>query len=307
MISIAPITRVLTTGRFDQLSQKQRHTLLAFLFLSPGLIIWFLYRYFPLLWNTYLTFFDRSLLGEMEYVGMANYQRVLTDDVLLVSIYNTFLFFAAVPIAIVIALGLALLLNKNIPGKDIFRGIIFVPYVTMMVAVAVIWSYMFLTVDGVLNHILLSIGVIDNPIPWLATGNWARISVMLVFIWKTVGFYMIIILAGLQTIPEQVYEVSQIDGANSYQQFRYLTLPLLKPTLGICVLIGLVSSFELFDLVMVLTRGGPGRSTEILITWVYRQAFQFGNFGYAAVLTLLLFVLMVGVIGIGRIIQQKRW
>lgn len=289
------------------LSQKQRHTLIAFTFLAPGLIIWFMYRYFPLFWNLYLTFFEMSLLGETTYVGMENYERMLNDDILLTSIYNTLLFFGAVPIAIAIALGLSLLLNKKIPGRDLFRGIIFMPYITMMVAIAVIWSYMFQTNDGVLNHVLLGAGLIDNPIPWLARGIWARISVMIVFIWKTVGFYMVIILAGLQTIPQNIYEVAEIDGANVPQRFRYLTLPLLKPTLGVCALIGLISSFELFALIMVLTRTGPGNSTEILITWIYKQAFQFGNFGYAAVLTLLLFVLMVSVIGIGRFIQKTKW
>jgi len=306
MDSLRERTSTTPVGNLD-LSQKQRHTLIAFAFLAPGLIIWFMYRYFPLLWNLYLTFFEMSLLGETTYVGAENYQRMLNDDIIVQSIYNTFLFFAAVPLAIAIALGLSLLLNKKIPGRDLFRGVIFMPYITMMVAIAVIWSYMFQTDGGVLNYILVNSSLADQGIPWLTSSVWARVSVMLVFVWKTVGFYMVIILAGLQTIPQNIYEVAEIGGANVPQRFRYLTLPLLKPTLGVCALIGLISSFELFALIMVLTRTGPGNSTEILITWIYKQAFQSGNFGYAAVLTLLLFVLMVAVIGIGRKIQTTEW
>lgn len=241
----------------------------------------------------------------MTFVGLDNYAMILQDDVLVTAIFNTFIFLSAVPIAIGIALGLALLLNKQFFGAEVFRGILFMPYITMMVAIAVIWTFIFKTDNGVLNYVLLQLGVVSEAIPWLGDDFWSRIAVIIVYVWKTVGFYMIILLAGLQDVPTQVYEVASIDGASRWQRFRYLTLPLLKPTLGVCALIGLISSFQLFDLVMVLTGTGPGHSTELVITWIYKQAFQFGNFGYAAVLTVILFLIMICLISVGQYMQRS--
>lgn len=293
------------TNRITGLSKKQRRTVLAWVLITPGLIIWLLYRGIPLLWNLYLSFFEMSYTGETTFIGLDNFAMILHDQVLVTAIFNTFVFLAAVPIAIAIALGLALLLNKRFFGSEVFRGILFMPYITMMVAIAVMWTYIFKTDNGVMNYVLLQLGVVSDAIPWLGDTFWARIAVIIVYVWKTVGFYMIILLAGLQDVPTQVYEVARIDGAGYLQRFRYLTLPLLKPTLGVCALIGLTSSFQLFDLVMVLTGTGPGYSTELLITWIYKQAFQFGNFGYAAVLTLVFFLIMIFLISIGQYIQRS--
>ena len=296
------------SDRFDvRLSRSSRRSIIAWLGLVPALLILLLYRLVPLLWNVYLSFQEMKYTGETTFVGLANYQELASDPVFFQSLFNTVLFLVSVPIAVTLALGLALLLNKKFIGSSVFRSMFFLPYITMMVAIAVIWSYMFKTQGGVLNFILLELGIINQNIPWLSDSTWARISIIIVHVWKTTGFYLVIILAGLQTIPGQVYEVADIDGASRYQQFRYITLPLLKPTLGVCALVGLVTSFELFDLVQVLTGGGPARSTEILITWIYKQAFEFGNFGYAAVLTIILFVIMAGVALLGSYFQTENY
>lgn len=289
----------------DRFSKKSRRSILAWVLLAPALIIWFLYRGLPFLWNVYLSFFEMAYTGETTFVGVDNFVRMLGDETVLVSIYNTFLFLSGVPIAIGIALGLALLLNQRFPGNRVFRSVFFLPYVTMMVAVAVMWSYMFNTQEGVLNYLLLEMGLITDNISWLTNSFWARISIIVVYVWKTTGFYLIIILAGLQDIPRNVYEVARLDGASVYQRFRYITLPLLRPTMGVCGLIGIVSSFQLFALVMVLTGTGPGDSTEILVTYIYKQAFEYGNFGYGAALSVLLFAIMVGMVGLGRIYQRR--
>jgi ABC-type sugar transport system permease subunit len=304
MSAISRARTIFDSRLSTEFSKKQRRTLLAWVLLAPGVAIWLVYRGVPFFWNLYLTFFEMSYTGETTFVGLENYAMLLQDDVLLTAIFNTFVFFAAVPVAVAIALGLALLLNKEFLGAEVFRGVLFMPYITMMVAIAVMWSYIYKTDNGVFNFVLTQLSVVDAAIPWLGDSFWARIAVMVVYVWKTVGFYMVILLAGLQDVPKQVYEVASIDGAGRVEKFLYLTLPLLKPTLGICAIIGLINSFQLFDLVMVLTGTGPGHSTELLITWIYKQAFQFGNFGYAAVLTILLFVIMVALIGVGQHLQN---
>lgn len=289
------------------LSEKGRRSLIAWAGLLPALAILVTYRLIPLLWNVRLSFQNMSYTGETTWVGLENYQTLLQDPVFPTAVFNTVLFLGSVPIAVTLALALALLLNKKFAGSNVFRSMFFLPYITMMVAIAVIWSYMFKTQGGVLNFVLQQTGLIERNIPWLSDAWWARTSILMVHVWKTTGFYLVIILAGLQNIPEEIYEVARIDGASRRQQFFYITLPLLKPTLAVCALVGLVTSFELFDLVQVLTSGGPARSTEILITWIYKQGFQFGNFGYSAALTIVLFVLMAGVSLIGAYLQTEEY
>jgi len=284
--------------------RQNRITLLAWLLIIPSLTILTLYRYIPLLWNFVISFQEVGLTGEMTFVGLENYQKLLTDPVFLKSLVNNIILLGTIPVGIAVALPLALLLNQEFPGSNVFRAIFFLPYIVMMVAVAIIWSFMFKSSNGVINHILLQFGLIDEGIFWTSSSPWALISVFIVHIWKTLGFYLIILLAGLQTIPREVYEVARIDGAGRFKRFRYITLPLLKPTIGVCVLVGMISSFRLFDLITVLTDGGPSHRTEILLTWLYEQAFSFNDIGYAAVLTIVLFLLMLSVIAIGRLLQR---
>jgi ABC-type sugar transport system permease subunit len=289
------------------LSEKGRRSLIAWAGLVPALAILVTYRLIPLLWNVRLSFQNMTYTGETTWVGLENYEALLQDPVFPKAVFNTILFLGSVPIAVTLALALALLLNKKFAGSNVFRSMFFLPYITMMVAIAVIWSYMFKTQGGVLNFVLQQTGLIGKNVPWLSDSWWARASILIVHVWKTTGFYLVIILAGLQNIPAEIYEVARIDGASRRQQFLYITLPLLKPTLAVCALVGLVTSFELFDLVQVLTSGGPARSTEILITWIYKQGFQFGNFGYSAALTIVLFVLMAGVSLIGAYLQTEEY
>lgn len=302
-MSISNLSEKLGDRSSITLSRKGRRSLIAWVGLVPALAILVTYRLVPLFWNVVLSFEDMRYTGETTWVGLENYRRLVEDPVFWDALFNTVLFLGSVPIGVTIALGLALLLNKKFLGSNVFRSMFFLPYITMMVAIAVIWSYMFKTQGGVINFVLQEAGLIESNIRWLSDAWWARVSVIIVHVWKTTGFYLIIILAGLQNIPPSLYEVARIDGASKRQQFMYITLPLLKPTLGVCALVGLVTSFELFDLVQVLTGGGPARSTEILITWIYKQAFEFGNFGYAAALTIVLFVLMAGLSLLGAQLQ----
>jgi ABC-type sugar transport system permease subunit len=284
------LNRLGAVNDFD-IDRERKRWLTAGLFLIPSVGILATFRLFSLLYNFYISFHESSYTGRMEYVGLENWQRLATDEVFVTATLNTILFFGTIPIGIAIALGLALLLNRRFPGANVMRSLFFVPYITAMVAIGVIWQYMLKTDGGVINWALLELGLIQTQISWLGDSFWARVSTFFVHTWKSIGFYLVILLAGLQNISDQVYEVAKIDGASAYQQFRYVTLPLLKPTLGVCVLVGLVTTFRLFDLITVLTGGGPGRSTEILLTWLYKQAFRFGDMGYAAVLTSVFWVI----------------
>lgn len=286
------------------LSRKQRHTVVAWIAIAPVLVWLLVYKYLALFWNVVLTFFDRSYTGEMTFVGFKNWAKVFQDPVFPTALRNTVVLFGTIPVGIALALFIAILLNQKFPGSKVFRSVFFLPYITMMVAIAVIWQYMFHTEQGVINYVLLSAGLIDSQISWLGDSGWALFSVFIVHIWKTAGFYVIIILAGLQTIPQQIYEVSRIDGASRWQQFRYLTLPLLKPTLGVCMLVGVVISFRLFDLILVMTNGGPGSSTEILLTWIYKQSFSYNDFGYGAVLSVIMVIATFIVAYLGLKLQQ---
>jgi len=290
---------------YVDLSKKGRRTAIAALCLLPVLVWLLLYKYIALGYNLFLSFNEMGYTGETSWVGLANWQELLADPVFGRSLFNTIVLFGTIPVSIVIALGIALLLDKKFPGRNAFRSLFFLPYITMMVAIAVIWQYMFKTQNGVVNHFLLQLGLIEQNISWLGDSTWALVAVFTIQVWKTVGFYVVIILAGLQNIPEQIYQVSRIDGASRVQQFLYLTLPLLKSTIGVCLLVGLVISFRLFDLITVLTGGGPGRGTEILLTWIYKQAFQFGNFGYAAVLSVVMVVLTVAFAFVGHRFQRS--
>lgn len=287
------------------LSDKGKRSIIAWLAVAPALIIILLYRYIPVGYNFYLSFHSMGITGDMTFVGLENYITAFNDPVFAKSVINTVYLLGTVPVGITIALGVALLLNKQFFGSNAFRSVFFIPYITMMVAVAVVWQYMFKTQGGVLNFLLLNLGLVSEPIRWLSDSSMAFVSVFIVQVWKTVGFYMIIIIAGLQSIPQQVYQVAEIDGANRWQRFRYITIPLLKPTLGVCALVGMVTTFRAFDLIMtMLPNGGPNHGAEILLTWMYKQAFSFGNFGYGAVLTVVLFVMMVGFALVGRTLQQ---
>lgn len=290
--------------RYESLSKKGRRTAIAFLALSPVLVWLLLYKFVALIYNTYLSFNEMSYTGAMRFTGLENWLFLFEDPVFPIALRNTVVLFATIPVAITIALGIALLLDQKFPFRNGFRSIFFLPYITMMVAIAVIWRYMFKTNGGVVNYFLLEAGVIEQNISWLGDSTWGLVAIFTIQVWKTVGFYVVILLAGLSNIPPQLYQVSRIDGASRLQRFVYITLPLLKSTIGVCMLVGLVISFRLFDLIKVLTDGGPGRGTEIILTWIYKQAFLFGEFGYAAVLSVVMVALTLFVAFLGTKLQR---
>ena len=274
---------------------QTRQTMLVWCFLAPSLLIFLLYRILPLAWNVVLSFQAWSPLRPAVFIGLDNYEEMLTDDVFWQSLWNTVFIILSAPVGIALALGLALLVNSNISGRNVYRTLIFLSYPLMTVAVAIIWRWMYDERVGLLNYVARLLHLTDTPIPFLNSFVWALPSVVVANIWQMLGFYMIILLTGLQNIPSSLFEAAEIDGATASDRFWRITLPLLRPSIFLCFVIGMLNSVTSFDLVYVMTGGGPGRATEILVTYIYKLGFVPTRFDYAAAVTVVFFVFLIAV------------
>jgi ABC-type sugar transport system permease subunit len=276
--------------------KSTRKAVLIWSFLAPSLLIFLLYRILPLGWNVLLSFQAWSPMKPAVFIGLENYQEMFFDDeVFWQALWNTLLVIGSAPIGIAIALALALRVNSDIRGRDTYRTLIFLSYPLMTVAVAIIWRWMFDERVGLINYVARGFHLVDKPIPFLNSFTWALPSVIAANIWQMLGFYMIILLTGLQNITGNLYEAAQIDGANAFRRFLRITFPLLKPSIFLCFVIGMLNSVTSFDLVYVMTAGGPGRATEILVTYIYKLGFTQMRFDYAAAVTVVFFVLLLSV------------
>ena len=275
-------------------SRRVRRGMLVGCFLAPSLLVFLLYRILPLAWNVVLSFEAWSPLHPPSWVGWDNYAEMLTeDDVFWQALWNTLIFMLSAPLAICAALGIALLVNSDLRGAPVYRTIVFLSYPLMTVAVAIIWRWMYDERGGLFNFVLRSLHVVDQPIPFLQSFGWALPSVMLADIWQVLGFHMIVLLTGLQSIPPHLYEAAQVDGVPALGRFLHITLPMLRPSLFLCAVIGILNSFSSFDLVYVMTNGGPGHATELLITYIYKTGFGETRFDYAAALTVVQFLVLL--------------
>ena len=274
--------------------RRTRETALVACFLVPALSIFFLYRILPLGWNLWLSFNAWSPLKAAKWIGLENYEEMLLEDeVFWQALTNTLIFIAASPLAITLALGIALVVNSDLRGAAIYRTIVFLSYPLMTVAVGIIWRWLYDVRGGFFNWVLRSAGIIDEPITFLQSFDWALACVIAAEFWQVLGFYMIILLTGLQSIPPHLYEAARVDGVPRRARFFRITLPLLRPSIFICAVVGILNSFTSFDLIYVMTNGGPGHATELLITHIYKSGFGQTRFDYAAALTVVQFLLLV--------------
>ena len=274
--------------------RRARQAAVVACFLAPSVLIFVVYRILPLIWNVVLSFQAWSPLHPPTWVGWDNYDEMFNDDdVFWQALWNTLIFLCSQPIAMALALGIALLVNSDLKGAAIYRTIIFLSYPLMTVAVAIIWRWMYNERGGLINYTLRQLGIIDQPIAFLDSFSWALPSTIVANTWQVIGFFMIVLLAGLQNIPPHLYEAARVDGAPAYARFYRITLPMLRPALFLCVVIGILNSFSAFDLIYIMTNGGPGHATELLITYIYKQGFGSTRFDYAAALTVAQFVLLL--------------
>jgi multiple sugar transport system permease protein len=289
------------------LRRSQLHkNLIAYSFILPNLIGFAIFTLIPILFSLGLAFMNWDGANKISWAGFDNFLQLLDDETFQIALKNTLVYVGGtVPLTMIAALGLALLLNRPLYGREIFRTIFFFPYVASLVAVAVVWNLLFFPSAGPVNELLSSLGV-ENPPRWAASVDWAMITVILASVWKSMGYYMVIYLAALQGIPSILYEAAEIDGADAWQKFRHVTLPLLTPATFFISVILTIASFKVFDLIMVMTGGGPGRATNVLVIHTYNTAFREFRFGYSSAIAMVLFALVL-IITIVQFYMEKRW
>lgn len=271
---------------------KRKNTLIAWSFIAPNFIGFLIFTLVPVVCSLILAFMKWDSFSTPEFVGLQNFTRMLSDDTFWLSLKNTFLYtIGVVPLTLVCSLGLAILLNQKIKGVKFFRTAFFFPYVTSLVAIAVVWSMLFHPTMGPINQFLRV--VIENPPGWLSSSDWALTAIIIVSVWRGMGYYMILYLAGLQGISKELYEAAAMDGANKWKQFIHITVPALRPTTFFVTIMLVINCFKIFDLVQVMTDGGPGRATNVLVYQVYSEAFVKFNFGYASAIAMVLFVIVL--------------
>jgi multiple sugar transport system permease protein len=281
--------------RAGGLSRKHREWIAAFLFLLPDMLGLILFLGIPMIISLGLGFFEVDGFGNVTFTGLTNYATMLSDPQFINSLRITLLYiFIFVPSLFVCSLFLALLVKQKIPLVGVFRSMFFIPNVVSLVVIGFVWKFLLVDQIGLVNQLLQTFGISGNS--WLGDPRFALGTVLVVTIWFSMGYYMIIFLAGLQEIPQEYYEAAHLDGASPMASFRYVTWPLLKPTSFFVLLVSLVSAVagsQGFDLIFVMTKGGPADSTSLGIFYIYQQAFQYGHYGYAAAMASFLVVILL--------------
>lgn len=297
-VAAAPPGRTPSRKPVKEVSRKQRNrrkSLVAYSFIAPNFIGFAVFTLVPMVFALVLAFisWDGSWANPMTFVGVNNFTRLFSDQKFIQALVNTVLYtIVTVPLTMGASLGLALLLNQKIFARNFFRTMMFFPYVASMVAVTAVWNMLFNPSMGPVNMILSGLGVENLP-RWSADPNFAMITVILFSIWKFMGYYMIIYLAGLQGVNPELHEAASLDGANTWQRFWYVTLPQLKPTTFFVTIMLTIQCFKVYDIFLMITNFGPGGKTRVLVSYIYDNAFVSRDFGYASAVAMVLFALVL--------------
>jgi multiple sugar transport system permease protein len=279
------------------------------LFILPQTLGVLLFGLIPVAFSLYLSFTDwdfLSGLGNIKPIGIKNFVDVWTDTWFTDSMKNTLIFsFATVLIQVFAGLILATVINRGVYFSGVFKTIAFIPYFSSVVALAVVFMAMFHPTLGPVNSLLSALGVKNLP-GWFGDPRWALLSLILLTVWKELGYYIIVFTAGLKTIPRELYEAAGMDGAGALSTFRNVTLPMISPTTFFLVIMGIIGSFKVFDQIAVTTQGGPGTSTTVLVYYIYKSAFQYYRMGYASAIAWYMF-LLIFIITVVQWVYQKRW
>ncbi len=279
----------------------KKEMLWGYIFLLPSLTGMVIFVLLPLIGSLFLSFTNWDGISSLTFYGIKNYvYLILKDDMFRKVMWNTLYYtFGSVFLTLVPSLFLALLLNQKLRGRLAFRIIYFFPYITMMVVAAILWRWLYDKQVGLINYFLSLFGI--SGVSWLGEPQIVMLSLILMTIWKTSGFMMILFLAGLQNIPTMYYEAAKLDGAGTWQRFRYITFPLLSPTTFFIIVISIIASFQVFDFIYIMTKGGPAYATSTIVYYIYTNSFQDFRLGYGS--TLAWFFLMI--ILLFTLIQMK--
>lgn len=272
----------------------RQQALMAYLFISPAMVLFFIFAVLPALMALWLSFTDYDILSPPRWVGLRNYARMLGDELFRTSLANVFRYaLLYVPAMIALSLGLALALNRRMPGMRLLRTVYYLPVVSSSVAASIVWVWLLNTQYGLVNQLLGALGI--NGPGWLSDSDWALVSIVLVTLWQGLGSNMVVYLAGLQGISPTLYEAAMLDGAGPWQRFRYVTLPALRTTTFFVSTLSLIGAFQLFEQAYVMTDGGPGNATRTAVYHIYKVGFDQLRMGYASTLAFTLFLIILAV------------
>lgn len=288
------------------ISSPRRKFITIFLFLLPSLFGLVFFSLIPMGSSIMISLTEWDIIGGApEIIGFNNYKQILQSEEFWRTLTNTLYFIVLyIPLILISSLGIASLLNNKFKGISVYRTLYYIPVITSWVAGALVWEWVLNPQFGIVNTLLSYLGI--NGPGWLYDQNWAMPGIVLASIWKDASFFGLIFLAGLQGIAPSYYEAAMIDGANSWQRFTRITLPLLSPTLFFVIIISIINSFQLFPQVMIMTEGGPHGATQVMVERIYRYAFEYYKMGYASAISWLLFILIF----IATLVQfkmQQRW
>lgn len=273
---------------------RKEDIIVGYVFILPDLIGIFVFWILPMLYVIYYSFFKWNLINEPVFVGFQNFVRLFKDPIWWHSLKITLQYVLLyVPSSFLVALWLAVQLQKKFFGNKVLRSIFFAPYAMSLIVAGAIWSYAFQPKFGVVNYFISLVGM--NPRGWLSSTSEALSVIVFVSLWKYAGYYMVLLIAGLEEIPSEFYEAARIDGANWFQTLTKITLPILSPVILFVLVISIIHAFQMFDLVYIMTYGGPARATYITMLYIYEVAFSFYDFGYASTLSVLFFILIAGI------------
>lgn len=273
------------------LLRRVRRKSIPYLFLTPNLAIFFLFSIWPAFYSFYISLFSTSPYRAPRFVGLGNYGELMREDLFQKALLNSIVYVTAFTmIVLVLSVLAAVLLNTKIRAKGVFRGAFFLPFLLSPAVVGLVWQWILQGDVGLLNVVLDSLNIPTRP--WLLDGTLAMASIILVGVWINIGFMALIILAGLQSIDPVLYEAADIDGAGPFAEFRYVTLPLLVPSIMVVLILSVIAGFKAFDYIFVLTGGGPVNSTMLLVQYIYKKGFDQAQFGMGAAASMALFVIV---------------
>jgi putative chitobiose transport system permease protein len=272
----------------------RRQARLPWLFLAPALLLLGLFTFWPVLWGGYLAFTEYNFLTPPKWVGLANFEDLLDDPVFFISLKNSLLYLLIVPAIQLGAIVLAVLVNNALPGIKLFRAAFYVPVVTSVSVVGIMWGWMY-NEQGLINAVLQWLHVINDPIGWLSDDRLALFSLMLVTLWRGLGWYMVLYLAALQAIPSDLEEAAVLDGASRWQRFWQITIPMIMPTILLCTVLSTLAAMKVLEEVLIMTKGGPVSSTYTGLYYAYDQGIRAFNFPRALAASLVVSVFCLAI------------
>lgn len=277
--------------------RQRRRNLVAYSFIAPNFLGFAIFTLGPIVLALLMSFAEWDGSNEMKFIGLSNFVEIFKDDRFIASLKNTIIYsLFTVPITLVIALGLAILLNQKIKGRNFFRTVTFFPYVASLVAVAAVWNMLFTPAKGgIVNQFLMNVLHVA-PLKWAASSSTVMLTIIMFSVWKNMGYYMVIYLAGLQGISEDLYEAASLDGANAWQKFKHITVPQLKPTTFFVTIMLTINCFKVYDIVYMLAGGSNGvvnKSAMVLVYYIYEEAFRNWKLGKASASALVLFAIVL--------------